>query len=202
MATNQKTRAERASDLLSFYSINELADSMGVTNRTVKRWAKGESQPNDKNFKKIYRREYYWKGAKNDKYFYKTDAKKEKRGTLGSERSRTVKSSLGARSENPDIVKVGGREGGVSAFDLIRRIEGGTFNPEVFEGKKFIDFRTFVGSSREPDVLDERLYTFVNPDKGGVDENELISFLYRIFRENEDAFEGSDIIVEIDTIEV
>jgi len=200
MSKSEKTRAERASDLLSFYTVNELADSMGVTRQTVKRWARGESQPNDQNFKKIYRREYYWKGAKNDKYFYESKDKKDKRPTKGSERSRTVKSSLG--SQQPNIVKVGGREGGVNAFDLIRRIETGTFDPDVLSGKKYVDFRTFVGSAKDPTEISERLYTFVNPDKGAVNPDELVSFLYRMFRENEDVFEGSDIIVEIDTIEV
>lgn len=173
MSKSEKTRAERASDLLSFYSVKELADSMNVSTRTVKRWATGESQPSNENFKKVKRREYYWKGG---------------------ERAKTVKSSF---RDTPKTVNEGG---GFSAFDLIRRIESGNFDVSELDGNKFIDFKTFVGTSGEN--LEPRLYTFVNPNEGLIEEGDLISFLYRTFRENEDAFNGSDVIVEIDQVQI
>ena len=146
---------------------------MNVSKQTVKRWARGESQPNDENFKKIKRREQYW---------------------LKGERAKTVDSSF--RDKPETVADLTGR----SAFDLIRLIENGEFDLSQFDGRKFIDFQTFVGKSG--DVPEQRLYTFVNPNFEEVEEGDLVSFLYRIFREQEDAFGGSNIVVEIDQVQI
>lgn len=172
MSRSKKTRAERAADLLSFYSKKELADSMGVTTQTVNNWIKGKTQPSDSNFKKISRREYYW---------------------TGGERARTVKDSKTNKGETVETKSF-------ELFDLIRQVETGNFDVSKFDGNKFIDFNSVIIDQRG--TKNERLFTFVNPNEGAVNENDVIGFLYRTFRENIDRFGGSEIGLFVENIEV
>ena len=150
--SNEKTRAERAADLLSFYSVNELSESMGVTKKTVRNWIKGKTQPSDKNFKKVYRREYYW--------------------TKG-ERAKTVKQSRGI--EGNEVLD------GAEVWDFIRRLENDDVDLSGLSGNRFIDFKFDVDEQRDDGQLTEFMYTFSNPNSGNVNRQELISFAYRVF---------------------
>lgn len=165
MAKSKKTRAERAADLLSFYSKKELADSMGVTTKTVNRWIRGENQPSDTNMKKIRRREHYW---------------------TSGERERSIKPK---EIKGPGLIDLSA--GGFELFDLIRRVENEQIDLSNFTGQKRIDHNFDIDDISGGEVQ-ERRATFINPGGGPVVSSEYIGFLYRQFRLLVDRFAGTN----------
>lgn len=174
MSKQSKSRAERAADLLSFYTIDELSDSMNVSKTTVRNWIKGKSQPNDENYKKIYRREYYYK----------------KERAVFRDEPRKVKGKAIQSLEIP---------GGIEVYDAIRRIQSGEFDLTEFKGNKYFDFNFAISDGEGG--FDEVSLNFINPGKKIPDESDLVSFLYRIFRQGVKRFGGSNVQMFIEEIE-
>lgn len=109
-----KTRAERAGDLLSFFTVPELADSLGVSQATVRNWARGKNQPNDKNFQKIKRREYY----------YYDERINDLRGKKFADKT-VINQSFALQ-------------------ELIEKVSSGDINLEPLRGSRLIDFNISV----------------------------------------------------------
>lgn len=163
-----KTRAERAGDLLQFFTVSELADSLDVSPSTVRNWARGKNQPNDSNFKKIKRREYYYYDERLDDLAGKKFA------------SKTAINESFALQELIDLV-------GTGKVDLT-----------PLKGSKSIDFNVSVITGGE-----EVQYpvNFINPGAGVPNGSAVESFLWRVFRQAEKRFDGSNTAIFIRSID-
>lgn len=163
-----KTRAERAGDLLSFFTVSELADSLDVSPSTVRNWARGKTQPNDKNFRKIKRREYYYYDERLDDLRGKKFA------------NNTVINETFALQE------------------LIEEVSTGRLNLEPLKGSKSIDFNISVITQGQ-----EIQYSvnFINPGGGVPSGSDVESFLWRVFRQAGELYDGSDTAIFVRSID-